>query len=1229
MKNHFVAFSILIGLLMLSAFIPQSNTDQSKDRQGTIHNSIVNVDPKTPALVQGMIHVKFKEGFGSFSIPGPDVVTGITSFDAIAARYHASGLVRRFTNRPIAKDSGLPDISRIHKLTFPQEYGPWEVARAFENDPAVEWAEPVPVCHMAEVPDDPYYYVQQHLPQIMAEQAWDIFKGDSGSTEVKVAIVDTGVEWTHEDLLENLWQNLGEDYDNDGHTIELTMSGWILDPGDLNGADDDGNGFQDDLIGWDFYEWADYGNGSDPDPWPGNAIGWHGTHVAGIGAGVTDNGKGISSISWNVKYMAVQIDKANDATYGYDGIIYAAENGADVISNSWGYMEPYKFQTGAEVIEYANALGSIVVCAAGNSNSDRRFYPASFPDVISAASVSSDDMKAIYSSFGPAIDVAAPGGGSEGGILSTYPGNSYQLSSGTSMATPMVSGLLALIKSYHPEWSKDQLTGQLLGTCDNIDAINPGFENLLGSGRINAYRALTETNVIPPQQFKFILMDFSVIDANNDGILAAGETAYVSVTLNNFTHLATSEAVTFTLTSPSDQVTVLNPVTIAPVSGDGYVELDSAFRIQVAGGSGPLCVEMLLTISSDIPVVIGQEQIIPVVVAPDGFFVYEKEENGWDQSGAYIKGFLEQLGYQVTYSNYFPNSLMGFDGAFLSMGNPGRLLDKGTVLTDKMLETMVAYANWGGKLYVEAGGMIGLAISLQYPHAGEVKEIFGLNNVINSVASHPMTMLTGNPGTICEGLTFTESTQLRNNYIDRVYPASGVSCPLTDNYLGNVSVCNSGEGGYKTFYLSYALAELKDENALGSRYNLLRIIVNYFGFTSGPGYMTANFKADLTYVNGAVEADFADISLLDEGMTVSSWQWDFQDDGIIDSEEQNPGWIFSGSGSYDVRLVISDGNKTDTVVHKDLVVFSDGIMVFEGIKNARDMSGAWMRDFLLGNNYGVIYGTEPLRQLYGLDAAFFSFGTSFGDRQICEDIYVSLIIKYLEGGGKVYLEGGDAIGYDQQGNTELYAWFGLSDANNGTPFTNIFDSLQGLPGSLAEGMLFNHTNQVVQYWIDKYFPDTNTNGIAAFHENNYADVAVQHNGENGCKTFCFSYALAELADGETTSREDLMWAILGYFDIITGTPKQSFPENEIPFNIFPNPSSGKIIVEISLPAMSGISLELFDLTGRKAAVIYEGSLLSGEHRVLFDASGLPAGIYIYELRAESLGRRTSGKLVKY
>ncbi len=276
---------------------------------------------------------------------------------------------------------------------------------------------------------------------------------------------------------------MGEDADGDGHTMEYDGSEWIRDPDDLNGIDDDNNGFVDDVIGWDFHEQASIGNGSNPDPIWNQGPYTHGTHCSGIAAGRTNNGIGISSVSWNIKYMPVQTDNgANTVLYGFDGIIYAAENGADIISNSWGGF--YYSQAHEEVINYAQQLGSIVVGGAGNGNINEIFYPASYPGVISVASVNEDDTKAEYSSFGPAVDISAPGGGGEVGILSTVPNNEYDLSAGTSMACPLVAGCLGLLKSYHPDWTNDQLIIQVLGTADNINSINTYKDDLKKRHRI-------------------------------------------------------------------------------------------------------------------------------------------------------------------------------------------------------------------------------------------------------------------------------------------------------------------------------------------------------------------------------------------------------------------------------------------------------------------------------------------------------------------------------------------------------------------------------------------------------------------------------------------------------------------------------------------------------------------------------------------------------------------------
>ena len=164
--------------------------------------------------------------------------------------------------------------------------------------------------------------------------------------------------------------------------------------------------------------------------------------------------------------------------------------------------------------------------AAHNQNEPIMVYPACYQEVISVASVSVDDTKAPYSNYNIAVDISAPGGGLDNGILSTVPGNLYASFQGTSMATPLVAGCLGLLKSYRPDWSNDQLITQVLGTADNIDSLNPNYINMLGTGRVNAYRMLDEENVLP--FLKLELLSVTPDDANGNGINEQGE----NVTLN-------------------------------------------------------------------------------------------------------------------------------------------------------------------------------------------------------------------------------------------------------------------------------------------------------------------------------------------------------------------------------------------------------------------------------------------------------------------------------------------------------------------------------------------------------------------------------------------------------------------------------------------------------------------------------------------------------------------------
>lgn len=1212
MKKSILLFASFIMMIVWTSSIKKTVTDDNSAIPFQFQNN--GTDEIAQQVCPGMIVIKFKKGtdFSTFR-PFP-VYTGIGSVDRLLNEVQASSLTKRFVHKPIPEGSNLPDISRIYRLRFPEFFNPAEVAKMFESDPNVDYAEPEPTMKLFAVPNDPMYGLQQHLPQVFAEQAWDIHKGENGSEEVVIAFVDTGVDWYHEDLTANSWQNLGEDADGDGHTIETDINGQpILDPGDINGIDDDGNGFKDDLVGWDFYEAQQTGNGSDPDPNAGNSMGFHGTHCAGIACAVTDNNVGVAGISWNCKYMGVQVDINNNIPFGWDGIIYAADNGADIISNSWGGYSWYYDEFVAEIISYANAKGSIVVAARGNDNDDRFDHPASYPGVISVASVNEDDTKVSYSSYGLDVDVSSPGGGLEGGILSTMPGNSYDVGFGTSMACPLVSGLLGLVKSYHPEWTKDQVVNQVIATCDNIDGLNPQYTNQLGSGRINAYQALANDYTLPPQELKLEMMEFSVMDADDDGMLLPGDTGTISFKLRNYTHGVSSDAVNFNLVADDDQVDFISGNYIGTINSDSIFDFNNVLQFKVKDNATSHALALHVNIEADIPVIVKEPIVIPVVIAPRGFFVYEKTENGRDYSGYYIRQYLEDMGFEVTYSNYLPQSLVGFEAAFISLGNlVFPTWDPGTYLTEDMIQVLINYLETGGKMYLEGGSAFTYSQWAEYSNYIQFRSLLGIQ-VTLYFENQPIDTLSGIDGTIFENMKFKSSSQYNNNMIQRVYPKTGVIAPLKIE-LGNqkVAIYNAGEFGQKTFYFSYSLADLKDVDKTSSRYNFLNKVMETMGYQLPEDYLIANFTADA--LSGGVndEISFKDISLTDDGVDIISWQWDFENDGIVDSYDKDPSFAYTSPGVYDVRYIISDGVKMDTIIQENFYAVNQGLFVYEGIEGSRDMSGSWMRDFLTDNFYEVTYVDKVPKTVNGYDALFLSFGNDVSYYSVFEDGFARMLITYLHNGGKVYLEGGAKLGFDQR-NPELYQLFGLQNVTN--PYGNAFipfDTIIGWPGSICDGLTFPNTNQVGQWFIDQYYP--NEEGIITFNEPGYGNVAVQHEGAFGEKTFCFSWALAELQDGEST-REELFTAILNYFDMAVGINKQPLPDNKFSLLVYPNPGKDKLFVSYVLEEKSVVSIQLYNTTGTLVQSITQQTGNTGKNQVLINTASLQPGLYFIRLQA--------------
>jgi len=403
-------------------------------------------------------------------------------------------------------------VPNLELVKLPQGLSIKDAILQYMADPNVEYAEPnyIKRASAARIPTDQYFGQQWSLhnigqfaggaedADIDAPEAWDI---SQGSSSIIVAVLDTGIDYNHPDLVSNIWINTGE-------------------TSCIDGIDNDGNGYIDDCKGWDFSRCAQFNpsppynciTSKSPDKYPMDDNG-HGTHVAGIIGAVGNNGVGIAGVMWNVKLMALKFLNADgEGTIAdeIEGIQYAIAKGAKIINASFGSGEYSQVEYNA--INAANAAGILFVAAAGNGGEDgigdnndlTPFYPASYnlPNIISVAATDQNDVRASFSNFGPtSVHVAAPGVY----ILSTVPlgvtfalctGSpyaGYDFCTGTSMAAPHVSGLAGLLYSYYNGIHNTQFDlSQVRNTIFRYGDVLPTLTGWIQTGkRINAHWAVS------------------------------------------------------------------------------------------------------------------------------------------------------------------------------------------------------------------------------------------------------------------------------------------------------------------------------------------------------------------------------------------------------------------------------------------------------------------------------------------------------------------------------------------------------------------------------------------------------------------------------------------------------------------------------------------------------------------------------------------------------------------
>ncbi len=412
-------------------------------------------------------------------------------------------------NRSVNSDF-IDNLTRIYLIRYEKNFSPLLLCRKLSFQTEIEYAEPLFYRKIESIPNDIKLPEQYYLYKINAFDAWDSLRADSDT--IVVGIVDTGVDIDHPDLKENIFINRGE--------FGLDSSGADK---SSNGVDDDGNGYVDDFVGWDFSGKDNFS--PDNNPRPGNG---HGTHVAGIVGAIVNNAIGVAGVVPKVKILPVKV--SNDDPFnsyvskGYEGILYAGVMGAKVVNCSWGSESGSNLEN--DVIRAVNQMNVCIVAAAGNGYRYSDYAPASFKGVLSVAAVDSNDIKAVFSNYSSNVDVSAPGVD----IMSTIPGETYTALDGTSMASPIAAGVVALTREQFPNLSYEQIYEVVKLTADDIDSLNPDYAGYIGYGRVNALKSIT----CSPDTLRSLVFDaYTIRDGNGNDLCELGEKIYVALTFRS------------------------------------------------------------------------------------------------------------------------------------------------------------------------------------------------------------------------------------------------------------------------------------------------------------------------------------------------------------------------------------------------------------------------------------------------------------------------------------------------------------------------------------------------------------------------------------------------------------------------------------------------------------------------------------------------------------------------
>ncbi len=707
---------------------------------------------------------------------------------------------------PASPDRRLPGMERTYRIKLTRSSDVEETIRRLNLNAEVAFAEPVPLRKMFEISNDPLWNSQYHLALMELDSARDIHKGNRG---VSIAIIDGGVNYLHEDLYQDIWVNVAEDVDGDG----------FLSPADNDSIDADNNGFLDDVIGWDFVHLPGLGFTGEDDSLADNDpmdFGGHGTHCAGDAAAVTDNRTGIASVGGNSSIMCLRAGMTATNGFGYiyysvEGIYYAANNGARVISMSYGGSSPSSAEQLA--IDYAYNLGVISVAAAGNDNHNTPQYPANYNHVLAVAATDQQDYKAAFSNFGSWIDVCAPGVD----ILSTVVSGNYGNMGGTSMSTPIVAGLAGLAYAMFPEYPADSIINRIKHNCDNIDAINPSYAGQLGSGRVNAYKTLDRVLRILSYQIEDSLF------GNNNARLDYGETIDFKITLKNTWQTASGVRVALSCQNPlisvMDSTALLGSIPLGGTASNNA----SPFIFSVGNDTSISSVVLRITVTAD-----GNYQYQKEITLPIGqrdiLIINDDETTGSSKIGYYTQALdslqksydiwtVQQQGTPGTNESIYP-VIIWYTGQA-----------EQNVLTADEQQFLEFYLNSGGRLFL-TGQNIGYDLVEQQNGLSFFENYLHAQYIRNSSSDFALDGLPSHPIGAGETFIILGSGGANNQNSPDVISALAAAQPAILYNLSNQTeqAAITFAGSYRLVYFAFGWEGINDNGPAKRKNVMIRVV---------------------------------------------------------------------------------------------------------------------------------------------------------------------------------------------------------------------------------------------------------------------------------------------------------------------------------------------------------------------------------------------------------------------